>query len=103
MLSKKNSLLIYFVLRWLADRTKVGMTVTHPAYWNKGHAGVLVRWFTDLADVDKQGVGVNAVGLGTKFFPHCGFTLKEEVDVKEYDRHPDNFKTWVGIRVPQGL
>jgi hypothetical protein len=71
----------------------VGMTVTHPAYWGKGHATVLMKWFTDLADMDKEVIGVNAVGLGALFFPRCGFELKEETEVKGYGQYPGSFKT----------
>lgn len=77
------------------------MTATHPAYWSHGHAGVLIQWFIDLADVDQESAGVNAVGMGAKFFPTFGFKCMGEVEVKGYELHPQSIKTWVGVREPR--
>jgi len=74
------------------------MTVTHPAYWRNGHSGVLTQWFTDLADMDQESVGVNAVGLGVKFFPSFGFKCMEEVEVKGYELHRKPSKRGSGAR-----
>lgn len=48
-------------------------TVTHPAYWRRGHAGKLTRWGLALSQLDGVDQGVLATSMGAAFFQSVGF------------------------------
>jgi hypothetical protein len=79
------------------------MVVVHPRYWNRGHGTTLVKWMNDLADIDQEGLAVAAAKMGVGLFQHLGYRLKEVVEIKGYDRHPESIFSWLGYREPASV
>lgn len=53
------------------------IVVVHPAYWNHGYGGSLVKWGMDLAAVDEVNQGAIAAKIGEDLYRHLGYkTLK---------------------------
>jgi GNAT superfamily N-acetyltransferase len=51
----------------------MAMVVVHPAYWNRGHGTMLVKWATQLNDIDKVKQSVSAAGMGKKLYTRLKF------------------------------
>ena len=77
------------------------VVVVHPRYWNRGHGTALVEWMNELADIDQVGLAVVAAKMGVRLFQHVGYRLKELVEIKGYDRHPESIFSWLGHREPR--
>jgi GNAT superfamily N-acetyltransferase len=79
------------------------MIAVHPAYWRRGNGTLLLRWTAKLADADHIPLGIASVPMGIKISRNVGFEKKEEIDVKGYSEHPENFMVWIGVREPGAL
>ncbi len=75
----------------------IDMTVTHPAYWRRGHATTMTKWFVKLANEDGIGLGVAGAPMGKEFFGHIGFKEAETAEIPGYEAHPSPIYAWLGL------
>lgn len=57
------------------------MVTVHPAYWERGHGGSLVKWGMELARIDKLKQGVIATKMGQDLYSELGFKNLKEIHI----------------------
>ncbi|KAJ8132955.1 hypothetical protein O1611_g675 [Lasiodiplodia mahajangana] len=76
----------------------IDMMVTHPAYWRRGHASAITKWYLDLSGMDQVGIGVAGAPMGKVFFSSLGFEESSTVEIPGYPEHPKSVFAWLGLR-----
>jgi GNAT superfamily N-acetyltransferase len=79
---------------------KLSTLAVHPAYWKRGHGGRLIKWCTDLADMDHEVLAVSAQKMSIGLYERARFECREYVEVEGYERHPNSIFLWIGLRDP---
>jgi len=95
LLANRSSCLVAVSL--FKHRHVIDMIATHPAYWRRGHASLMMDWLIELAKLDATGLAVTATPMGKMLFTSKGFFEKQIVRIPGYELHPQPIFGWLGL------
>ena len=70
--------------------------VVHPAYGRKGHATELIKWSTQLCDLNHFSQGVSAADMAIKLYKKLGYGKRATTQIGNDD---DPGKVWSELLV----
>ncbi|KAF1944186.1 hypothetical protein EJ02DRAFT_398732 [Clathrospora elynae] len=94
-------------LKHLQGIMRLSTLAVAPAYWRRGHASKLVRFCSQLADMDSAVLGVSATPLGTTVVCKAGFQERAHIrytrpkqQKRRYAANTADIELWIGLRLP---
>ncbi|KAI1327875.1 hypothetical protein F5Y16DRAFT_182045 [Xylariaceae sp. FL0255] len=67
--------------KYFSEYSTMEMLAVHPAYWSRGHGGLLTQWGIELARIDQVKQGVIAAKMGEDLYRHLGYKALESLEI----------------------